>query len=121
MFNLVHIKNEGAAFSILSEAGGWQKAFFITIASIISCWLAWSLRQRPFRIPAVGYALILGGALANASDRLFRGAVLDFLDLHWRGVHWPAFNVADVAIVVGVCFLLWSKLGHDFVFKDQHR
>lgn len=112
-FNLVHLRNEGAAFSFLSEAGGWQRYFFVSIAFIISCWLVWSLKQKPLRKEAIGYSLVLGGALANMSDRLYRGAVVDFLDVHWQGMHWPAFNIADMAIVVGVIFLLWSGLKHD--------
>lgn len=118
-FNLVHLKNEGAAFSLLSEAGGWQRYFFVSIASVVSCWLIWSLIQKPNRKEAIGYALILGGALANMTDRIVRGAVVDFLDIHWQGMHWPAFNLADMSIVIGVCFMLWSGIQRDATQKSQ--
>ena len=118
-FNLVHLKNEGAAFSILSEAGGWQRYFFVSIAFVVSCWLIWSLMQKPHRKEAIGYALILGGALANMTDRIVRGAVVDFLDIHWQGMHWPAFNFADMSIVIGVCFMLWSGIQRDSTQKSR--
>ena len=109
-FNLVHVGNTGAAFSILADAGGWQRWFFIALATGISAWLALALlkpRQRP---EAAGYCLILGGALGNLADRVFRGYVVDSLDFHWRGWHWPAFNLADTALCLGVLILLWGTL-----------
>ena len=118
-FNIVHIKNEGAAFSFLSEAGGWQRFFFISIAFIVSCWLLWNIMQKPTRKEAMGYCLILGGALANMTDRILRGAVVDFLDIHWHGMHWPVFNFADMSIVIGVCFMLWSGIQRDTTQKSQ--
>ncbi len=118
-FNLVHLKNEGASFSFLSEAGGWQRYFFVSIAFVVSCWLIWSLIQKPHRKEAIGYALILGGALANMTDRIVRGAVVDFLDIHWQGMHWPAFNFADMSIVIGVCFMLWSGIQRDSTQKSR--
>ncbi len=105
-FNLVHVGNTGAAFSILADAGGWQRWFFIAVATGISAWLALALlkpRQQP---EAAGYCLILGGALGNLADRVFRGYVVDSLDFHWSGWHWPAFNFADLAITLGVGIFL---------------
>lgn len=105
-FNLVHVGNTGAAFSILADAGGWQRWFFIALATGISAWLALALlkpRQQP---EAAAYCLILGGALGNLADRVFRGYVVDSLDFHWSGWHWPAFNFADLAITLGVGIFL---------------
>ena len=106
-FNLVHVLNPGAAFSFLAGAGGWQRWFFLAIALAASAWLVWLL-ARPLReFEGLSYSLILGGALGNAFDRAVRGQVIDFLDFHLRGWHWPAFNVADSAITVGaILFVL---------------
>ena len=111
--NLTLTYNPGAAFSFLSDAGGWQRWFFTLLASSISvalvAWL-WRLRSGEALLGA-GLALILGGALGNLWDRLAIGAVVDFIDLHWRGSHWPAFNVADSAITLGaVLFALHTLL-----------
>jgi len=108
-FNFVHVLNPGAAFSFLAGAGGWQRYFFITLGLAVSTWLVRMLKQRLPRLEAMGYSLILGGALGNVADRILRGAVVDFLDFHWHGAHWPAFNLADVAISVGaVCLIIAS-------------
>ncbi len=109
-FNLVHVRNEGAAFSFLADAGGWQRYFLIAIALSISTYLALLLRQHHARLEAVGYALILGGALGNVTDRVFRGSVVDFLDFHLNNLHWPAFNMADVAIFLGAACMIASAL-----------
>ncbi len=112
-FNLVLVFNSGAAFSFLSDAGGWQKWFFVTLALVISGWLAVMIRQHAAeRLQPLAFALVLGGALGNVIDRLRFGAVVDFLDFHVAGWHWPAFNVADSAITVGVALLLWQQLTH---------
>ncbi|WP_159330328.1 signal peptidase II, partial [Klebsiella pneumoniae] len=100
-FNLVHVLNPGAAFSFLANAGGWQRYFFITLGLAVSAWLGRMLCQQRPRLEAMGYSLILGGALGNVADRVLRGQVVDFLDFHWRLAHWPAFNLADVAITIG--------------------
>jgi len=107
-FNLVHVLNPGAAFSFLAGAGGWQRYFFIALGLAVSAWLVHILRQPLSRPEAAGYSLILGGALGNVLDRVLRGQVVDFLDFHWRHAHWPAFNLADVAITSGA-FLLVVK------------
>ena len=106
-FNLVFVYNPGAAFSFLSEAGGWQKpllvAFAIAAAAIVSTLI---LRRPRERLLCTGLALILGGAIGNVIDRLRFGQVVDFLDFHAAGWHWPAFNVADSAITVGAALLI---------------
>ena len=100
-FNLVHALNPGAAFSFLAGAGGWQRWFFLAIAFAISAWLAWLLSRPLRKTEGLSYSLILGGALGNAFDRATRGHVIDYIDFHLHGWHWPAFNVADIAICVG--------------------
>lgn len=107
-FQLTYLRNQGAAFSFLSQAGGWQRWFFILLslaASVgISIWLK-HLRADQ-RWEAVAWALVLGGALGNLIDRIAYGYVIDFVDVFYRYWHWPAFNVADSAITVGVAMLL---------------
>ncbi|MDI1300958.1 MAG: signal peptidase II [bacterium] len=109
-FNLVHVLNPGAAFSFLANAGGWQRYFFIALGLVVSVWLGRMLQQRIHRLEALGYSLILGGALGNVADRAIRGQVVDFLDFHWRLAHWPAFNLADVAITSGAALLIMQML-----------
>jgi signal peptidase II len=109
-FNLVHVRNEGAAFSFLADAGGWQRYLFIALALGISAYLALMLRQGLARLEAAGIALILGGALGNVTDRILRGSVVDFLDFHYRNAHWPAFNLADVSIFLGVACVIGAAL-----------
>jgi signal peptidase II len=112
-FNLVLVFNSGAAFSFLSDAGGWQKWFFIVLALGISGWLVVMIRQHAAeRLQPLAFTLVLGGAQGNVIDRLRFGAVVDFLDFHVAGWHWPAFNVADSAITIGVALLLWQQLTH---------
>jgi signal peptidase II len=112
-FNLVLVFNSGAAFSFLASAGGWQKWFFVALALAISAWLVVMIRHHASeRLLPAALALVLGGALGNVIDRLRFGAVVDFLDFHLAGWHWPAFNVADSAITVGVALLLWQQLTH---------
>ncbi len=105
-FNLVYVLNPGAAFSFLAEAGGWQRYFFIVLALAVSAWLVLMLRAQRPRNEALGLSLVLGGAVGNVIDRIATGKVVDFLDFHWNGVHWPAFNLADVFINAGVALLL---------------
>jgi signal peptidase II len=108
-FNLVYVSNAGAAFSFLAEQGGWQRYGLIALALFVSVWLALMLHKRPPFAEAISGSLILGGALGNVIDRLSRGSVVDFLDLHWGVVHWPAFNFADVGICFGVALLFWAS------------
>ena len=107
-FNLVHVWNTGAAFSFLSNAGGWQRYFFIVLSLGVSIVLAIMLRKPRGRTEALGYSLILGGALSNGFDRIVRGHVVDFLDFFWQSWHWPAFNLADTSITLGAVALLWT-------------
>lgn len=113
IFNFTHLTNPGAAFSFLSQQDGWQRWFFIGLGLIVSGVLvAWLLRLDPDESwTALALALILGGALGNIIDRIFRGGeVIDFIHLHYREHYFPAFNVADSAISVGVAILLFDAL-----------
>jgi signal peptidase II len=110
-FNLVLVFNSGAAFSFLAGAGGWQKWFFVVLALVISGWLTVILRQHANeKLLPLALSLILGGALGNVVDRLRFDAVVDFLDFHLAGYHWPAFNVADSAITLGVGLMLLHQI-----------
>ena len=110
-FNVVLVYNRGAAFSMLSDAAGWQRELFIGIAVTASVWMVWLLRKHAREtLFCVGLSLILGGAIGNVIDRLLVGAVVDFLDFHAFGYHWPAFNVADTAISCGAAALIWEAL-----------
>jgi signal peptidase II len=110
-FNLVFVYNRGAAFSLLSDAAGWQRELFIVIALAASAWIAWLLHKYTAQtIFCFALSLILGGAIGNVVDRFLYGAVLDFLDFHAFGYHWPAFNVADSAISCGAVLLIWDAL-----------
>lgn len=110
-FNLVLAHNTGAAFSFLAGAGGWQRLFFIAVASLASAVILHLLRKHG-RQPLFGLALslVLGGALGNLIDRIRWGYVVDFLDFYYGSYHWPAFNVADMAITGGVILLVWDSL-----------
>ena len=107
-FNLVMVYNKGAAFSFLSDQPGWQRYFFTAVSVIASLFILWMLRRHPTqRLFCWALALILGGAVGNLIDRVAYGHVIDFLDFHVGGWHWPAFNVADSAITVGaILFVL---------------
>jgi signal peptidase II len=110
-FNLVLTHNTGAAFSFLAGAGGWQRWLFTAIAVAISAVIVVVLaRNRGDAWIRAALALVLGGALGNLYDRLTLGEVVDFVQLHAGGYYWPAFNVADSAITVGVAFLVWDSL-----------
>ena len=110
-FNLVLLFNPGASFSFLADAGGWQRWFFTALALTISIWLVAMLRRHGSeRLLPCALALILGGALGNVIDRVRFGAVADFLHFHWNEHFFPAFNVADACITVGVALMLWREL-----------
>ncbi|MGR9012218.1 MAG: signal peptidase II [Gammaproteobacteria bacterium] len=112
-FKLTYVHNTGAAFSFLSEAGGWQRWFFaglaLVISVVISIWLA-RLKKHETLL-AVALALVLGGAVGNLIDRLAYGYVIDFLDVYYNTWHWPAFNIADSAITLGVILMLVESFG----------
>lgn len=107
-FNLTLAYNEGAAFSFLSDQDGWQRWFFAGLATIVSVVLIGWLRQLTSRdrLVAISLSLIIGGAIGNLIDRVLFGHVIDFLDLYYGQWHWPAFNIADSAIFVGVVLML---------------
>ena len=110
-FNLVLTHNTGAAFSFLADAGGWQRWFFTAVAIVISVVLVIMLRSpHRDRLVPMALSLVLGGALGNLWDRVTLGHVVDFVQLHAGGYYWPAFNVADSAITVGVVLLVWDGL-----------
>lgn len=107
--DITHLQNRGAAFSILHDAGGWQRWFFIALALGVSIILMiWLRRIRADQVVlALGLSLVLGGALGNVIDRAMHGYVVDFIYFHWGPYYFPAFNVADAAISIGAgCLLL---------------
>lgn len=115
-FNLTLQHNTGAAFSFLSDAGGWQRWFFTIVAVVISIGLAvWLfIAPRGHWLLSLSLALILGGAIGNVWDRIVLGYVVDFISVHYRHWYFPAFNIADSAITVGAaCMLLDSFLNRD--------
>ena len=102
-WNWFRTYNTGAAFSFLSDASGWQQYLFVVLAAVISGLLAWWLAKTPRGDwkTALPFALVIGGAIGNVIDRLQHGHVVDFIQWYWRGHYWPAFNLADSAIVAG--------------------
>lgn len=110
--NVTLVYNTGAAFSFLSQAGGWQRWFFSLLAVGVSVFIVlWMRRLGPGeRWTAAGLAMVLGGALGNLIDRLAYGHVIDFIDLYYRGLHWPTFNIADSAITIGAVLLIGHSL-----------
>ena len=121
-FNLVYWQNTGAAFGFLSQASGWQKPLFLVIGVVASFVLhRLILSASSARVDKFGYALILGGAVSNVFDRVFRGAVVDWLDFHWGGWHWPAFNAADAAITLGAVTLVVAAFRHPSSIADTNR
>jgi signal peptidase II len=110
-FNVVRVHNHGAAFSFLAEAGGWQRWFFTVLGFAAAGVIIWMLRSHAGqRLFSFAMACILGGAIGNVIDRLMYGYVVDFLDFHWRGIHFPAFNLADSAITLGAGCLILDEL-----------
>jgi signal peptidase II len=110
-FNLVLVHNRGAAFSFLSSASGWQRELFVAIAVVASVWVVWLLHKHPGEtLFCLALSLVLGGAIGNVIDRILVGSVVDFLDFHAGGWHWPAFNVADSAITCGAVLLVWESV-----------
>ena len=107
-FNLTLMYNKGAAFSFLSEAGGWQRWFFsvlaIAVTGVLIAWLRGLGAGQ--RRAALALSLIIGGAVGNLIDRVLRGQVVDFIQLYYQQWYWPAFNIADSAITVGVVIMI---------------
>jgi len=113
LFNFTYLTNKGAAFGLLNgNYGAWRQIFFVAIAVIALIVLIIALRQLREQgwIYGVALGLIAGGAAGNLLDRLRLGAVVDFLDFYYKGHHWPAFNVADSAITVGVSLLILQQI-----------
>ncbi|MBU6486909.1 MAG: lipoprotein signal peptidase [Burkholderiales bacterium] len=110
-FNFLLIFNRGAAFSFLSTASGWQRWAFTGLGVIAACVIVYLLKRHGNqRLFCTALALIMGGALGNVIDRLVHGRVIDFLDFHVGNWHWPAFNLADSAIVIGAALLVLDEL-----------
>lgn len=113
-FDLVRYHNEGAAFSFLAKAGGWQKWFFSIISIVAIVVMTYLIKKHPAeKLFCLGLALVIGGAAGNLYDRFTLGYVVDFLSFHYQNHYWPAFNLADSAICVGVSLLLLDN------FKKQ--
>jgi signal peptidase II len=110
--NMTLAHNYGAAFSFLSDAGGWQRWLFTGLASVVTVVLiVWMFRlQAREKLTAAALGLIIGGAVGNLIDRIMNGYVVDFIDVYYQGYHWPAFNVADSAITGGVILMLLDAL-----------
>ncbi|MDE2344988.1 MAG: lipoprotein signal peptidase, partial [Gammaproteobacteria bacterium] len=113
VFNLTLLHNSGAAWSFLASASGWQRWLFMALALLVSAGIIVWLRFLPrgwHRWRAAALALVLGGALGNAMDRIWYGYVIDFIQVHYHGWYYPAFNVADSAITVGAAMLILEGL-----------
>ncbi|MDR3579185.1 MAG: signal peptidase II [Oryzomonas sp.] len=111
LFNITYVRNKGAAFSFLSQAS-WRLPFFIAISAVaaVVIVIAFNRLRNDQRLAQVSLAMIFSGAVGNLIDRVRRGEVVDFLDVYWRAYHWPAFNVADSLICVGVALLALDML-----------
>jgi signal peptidase II len=109
-FNFTYVHNYGAAFSFLSDSGGWQRWFFSLIAVSISVLLVWWLKRLPAsnKVLCSAYALVLAGAIGNLYDRIAYGYVIDFLHVYYENWHFPVFNIADCAICIGAALLLFD-------------
>ena len=120
--NLTYVHNTGAAFSFLSDAGGWQRWLFISLSSGVSLLLVFWLKKQPSTDIwlAIALALILGGAVGNLIDRIFLSYVIDFIDVYYEKWHWPAFNVADSAISIGVGMLIIDSFWFDQARVSTH-
>ena len=105
--NLTLAFNHGAAFSFLSEAGGWQRWFFIIFSFIVILIIAY-ITASDENSPYIAFSFVIGGALGNLNDRIIHGYVIDFIEFHYENLYWPIFNFADVAISIGVILLLYS-------------
>jgi signal peptidase II len=109
-FNLVLVWNRGISFGLFSHHPEWMPWILLGLTSLMTLVLACWLSRTPRRLTQIGLSMVIGGAMGNIIDRLHYGAVVDFLDFHLFGRHWPAFNIADSAIFIGVVFLLWDSV-----------
>ncbi len=119
---LTHVRNPGAAFGILADSP-WRLPFFLTVALIAVVGILWYLRTLPVTAKWMHFSLglIFGGAIGNVIDRIRLGEVVDFIGVHWYQYHWPAFNVADSAISVGVTILLIVSLLEELALRRQRK
>jgi signal peptidase II len=122
LFSITYLRNRGAAFSFLSEAS-WRLPFFLlaTVIAVIAILVAFKKLRDDQLFAAVSLTLILSGAVGNLIDRVRMGEVIDFLDVYWRNHHWPAFNVADSAICVGVALLAFDMFREEKRLKMESR
>jgi signal peptidase II len=110
-FNIVRVHNAGAAFSFLSDAGGWQRWFFVGLGVIAVAVLAFLMIRHAGQVLfSLAATLIISGAIGNTIDRLSYGYVVDFIDWHYAGWHWPAFNFADSFIMVGAGLFILDEI-----------
>ena len=110
-FNLVRVHNAGAAFSLLADAGGWQRWFFTGLGTVAALVMVYLLRTHAGQtLFCLALSLLLGGAVGNVVDRVLYSHVIDFLDFYYGNWHFPAFNVADSAITMGACLLILDEL-----------
>ena len=108
--SFVHFQNPGAAFSFLSDQGGWQRYFLIVISLLAVIYIPWLINQyKKNMLIVIGLLLILGGAIGNLYDRISYGYVIDFIYFHIAEFYWPAFNVSDSAISIGVLLFLYGS------------
>jgi len=111
--NITHQRNTGAAFSIFADASGWQRWFFVGLATVVSVYVViwlWRIRADGHAVLSAGLALVLGGAIGNVIDRILLGNVVDFIQVLIAGWPFPSFNVADSAISIGAAFLIFDAL-----------
>lgn len=122
LFNLTYVRNKGAAFGILADSD-WRRPFFIVVTLVACAFILGYLHRldRERRLAHLSLSLIFAGALGNLIDRVRFGEVIDFLDVYWRQYHWPAFNIADSAITVGVGLLLLDMWRHDRQGKEERQ
>ena len=104
--------NYGAAFSFLSDAGGWQRWFFVIFSIVVISFIAYILIKDKDS-EYIAYSFIFGGALGNLYDRFLLGYVIDFIEFHYNNFYWPIFNIADIAISIGIILLLYSMFSKD--------
>lgn len=120
-FNLTLMHNKGVAFSLLADQSGWQRYFLAVIAIVIVLWLLYWLYKNDYsqKLQNVALVFVVGGALGNIWDRVLLGYVVDFIELHYQGYYWPAFNVADSAICFGAFLLIIDAFKNKEVSKEK--
>lgn len=123
MFNWTLMHNTGAAFSFLANEGGWQRWFFAVIAVVVSVVIVlWIKRlEQHEKWQAIALALILGGAIGNVIDRIWLGYVVDFIQVYYQQWYWPAFNVADSAITVGVAMIIIDSIREHLTERKNNK